>query len=355
MRSVKSHATTVFIGCAAVTFGVLSSGAALATPAGVRNLPACAETAGTGSVATSAGGYGCAEEGDLLDVRIGDVHATQPSVGYDEVYYKLGRYTLGKDEINKKFDDWCEANGQDEAEAAGPNARLDDPSSFTCTVPVGQETDKTIEPMKTVVIGPGGTPYLTDGHHTLTSFYETPDGGPNMHVRLRVAANLSDLDEAQFWSEMENRRWVWNRDVAGNTIPVEQLPTGVGLAQMADDKYRSAVYFGRDIGYEAGTTEFQEFYWGQWLRDSGAVDLSAWDANDLDSYLKTVEQITRAQAGLPRDQLVDSGRNAAELGAMKEWNDGKSADEGEFDKLSRPYSDDKPGKIAYAMEYKKGL
>ena len=34
-----------------------------------------------------------------LDVRIGDVHATQPSLGYDEVYYKLGRYTLGKDEL----------------------------------------------------------------------------------------------------------------------------------------------------------------------------------------------------------------------------------------------------------------
>lgn len=47
--------------------------------------------------------YLCAKPGDIVDVRIGDVHPTQPSLGYDEVYYKLGRYTLGKDTINKKF------------------------------------------------------------------------------------------------------------------------------------------------------------------------------------------------------------------------------------------------------------
>ncbi|MGB4137871.1 MAG: hypothetical protein WA971_14995, partial [Microbacterium sp.] len=75
----------------------------------------------------------CAQPGDLIDVRIGDVLPTQPSLGYDEVYYKLGRYTLGKDKVNKKFDDWCEANGQGEAAAAAPEARLDDPTSFSCT------------------------------------------------------------------------------------------------------------------------------------------------------------------------------------------------------------------------------
>ena len=88
----------------------------------------------TGSFSGSAGGseYLCAKEGDLLDVRIGDVHATQPSLGYDEVYYKLGRYTLGKDTINKKFDDWCEANGQIQAATATAASTLKDPSSFTC-------------------------------------------------------------------------------------------------------------------------------------------------------------------------------------------------------------------------------
>ncbi|MGW4817418.1 ParB/Srx family N-terminal domain-containing protein [Streptomyces sp. NPDC004227] len=96
------------------------------------------------------------------------MHPTQPSLGYDEVYYKLGRYTLGKDAINKKFDDWCEADGRSAAATVFRDTRLDDPSSFTCELPVGAETADSIAPMKTVVIGPGGEPFLTDGHHTLT-------------------------------------------------------------------------------------------------------------------------------------------------------------------------------------------
>ncbi|MFJ7249470.1 ParB/Srx family N-terminal domain-containing protein [Kitasatospora sp. NPDC098652] len=132
--------------------------------------------------------YLCAAPGDLLDVRIGDVHPTQSSVGYDEVYYKLGRYTLGKDE-NKKFEDWCESDGRMTAASVSRDARLDDPSSFTCQLPVGGESAESIRAMKTVVIGPGGQPFLTDGHHRLTSFYETPDGGADLHVRLRVVAS----------------------------------------------------------------------------------------------------------------------------------------------------------------------
>jgi hypothetical protein len=53
--------------------------------------------------------------------------------------------------------------------------------------------------------------------------------------------------------------------------------------------------------------------------------------------------------------VIDSGRTAAELGALDAWNDGKAATKGEFGKLSAPYSDDKPGKLAYALQYKMGL
>ena len=178
---------------ALTTLALLGAGPLVSTPAVAAPL-ACGGIS-TGSFSGSAGGseYLCAKEGDLLDVRIGDVHATQPSLGYDEVYYKLGRYTLGKDTINKKFDDWCEANGQIQAATATAASTLKDPSSFTCQIPVGQETAESIAPMKTVVVGPRGDLYLTDGHHTLTSFIETADGGPDLHVRLRVLGNLSGL------------------------------------------------------------------------------------------------------------------------------------------------------------------
>jgi hypothetical protein len=294
--------------------------------------------------------YTCAQVGDLVDVRIGDVHPTQPSLGYDEVNYKLGRYALGKDTINKKFDDWCEANGQVKAASAALNAKISDPGSFTCELPVGAETPESITPMKTVVIGPGGKLYLTDGHHTLTSFYETE--GPDVHVRLRVLGNLSTSSMPDFWAQMQQNGWVWTRDVDGNEVPVNKLPASVGLANFADDRYRSLMYFVRDIGFKPDTIPFQEFYWGAWLRDKGAADLSGWNPNDLTSYLDTVKRVSLAQTALPADSVVEGGFTARELGVLSQWNDGEAESAGEFAKLSKPYSDASPGKIAYALEYK---
>ncbi|MFE4409249.1 hypothetical protein [Streptomyces sp. NPDC056821] len=56
---------------------------------------------------------------------------------------------------------------------------------------------------------------------------------------------------------------------------------------------------------------------------------------------------------LPKGAVVDSGLTAAELGALERWNDGSAVNKGEFNKLSKPYSDAKPGKLAYTMEYKR--
>ncbi len=138
---------------AALAVVVASAPAAFADPGAAGTRPvSCNRTDG----GTAFERYLCAAPGDLLDVRMGDVHPTQPSVGYDEVYYKLGRYTLGKDETNKKFDDWCEADGRAVAATVSSGARLDDPSSFTCELPVGGETSESVGAMKTVVIGPGG-------------------------------------------------------------------------------------------------------------------------------------------------------------------------------------------------------
>lgn len=298
------------------------------------------------------GGYLCARAGDLVDVRIGDVHATQPSLGYDEVYYKLGRYTLGKDSINKKFDDWCEANGQVQAATVSVGAKLNDPTTFACTLPIGAETPTSIALMKTVVIGPRGELYLTDGHHTLTSFFETADGGPNLHVRLRVLGNLSELRTKDFWAQMEANKWVWLRDVDGNRVKATDLPTGVGLANFENDKYRSLLYFARDIGYAPGSIPFQEFSWGTWIRVAQPVDLTGWDQNDAASYLDAVKKVSTAQTALPGNTVIDSGWTATQLGALTLWNNGAAENAGEFAKLSKPYTDAKPGKIAYALAYK---
>jgi hypothetical protein len=220
--------------------------------------------------------YCAAQVGDLVDVSLNDLHPTQAVLGYDEVYYKLGRYTMGKDTNNKKFADWCEANGQQDVLSTTPTSRLDTPSSFTCVIPLGSETADSMGLMKTGVVGPDGQMYLTDGHHTFTSFWETADGGRNMHVRVRIVGNLGNLEPDAFWKQMKANNWVWLFDKDNKGINPDQLPEHLGLKEFGNDPYRGVIYFARDIGYQQlpAIAAFQEFYWGQWMRQSSNPDLN---------------------------------------------------------------------------------
>ncbi|ROQ67924.1 hypothetical protein EDD93_2374 [Streptomyces sp. 840.1] len=325
--------------------------------AGAAVLGGLLASGGTATADTATGlTAGSPKAGDLLDVTLGRLHPTQPTVGFDQIYYKLGRYTATKDEangdLNKRFDDWCETNGQEKAASARPGATLSDASSFSCTVPLGEETAATRAAMKTVVVGPGGALYLTDGHHSLTSFLEAPDGGPGTHIRLRVVDNLSGLSTAAFWKTMQENKWVWLRDENNRPITTDQLPQHLGLAHFHDDRYRSLVYFTRDIGYQApdGAAEFLEFQWGTWMRER--VDLGTYDLAAPASYLSAIRAASEAMSATPGDTVVADGRTADELGRMAEWNNGKKPTGGEFGKLSAPISDAKPGKLAYALDYR---
>ncbi|MFJ8045846.1 ParB/Srx family N-terminal domain-containing protein [Kitasatospora sp. NPDC096147] len=300
-----------------------------------------------------------AQPGDLLDVTLDQLKPTQPAIGYDEVYYKLGRYTATKDEangnLNKRFDDWCETNGQGVAATVQPGARISDPASFTCTIAVGQETEESRTEMKTVVVGPGGALYLTDGHHTLTSFLEAPDGGPKLHIRLIVQANYSKLSPAAFWQKMQEQKWVRLLDADNKAITVDRLPARLGLAGFQDDPYRSLVYFTRDIGYAVpdDAAEYLEFAWGDWLRGQGVGLPGSYDPRDSASYLNAVRTASQAMTAVPGSTVVTpDGRTADQLGRMASWNNGKKPTGGEFGKLSAPITDAKPGKIAYALDFR---
>jgi len=313
---------------------------------------------GVGSPCT--GQYLHAQPGDLIDVALKDFRPTQAVLGYDEVYYKLGRYRSSKDVLaggfNKKFDDWCEASGQEKAASVSANARLDDPASFTCTVAVGSETPATGAPMKTAVVGPAGQLYLTDGHHTFTSFWHTPDGGPSMHVRVRVTGNLSHMSAAAFWQEMQKQGWVWLFDENNAPITVADLPQQLGLSNFKNDVYRGALYFTRDIGYAQlpEHAAFQEFYWAQWVRTGGnpALTPANFNLNDLTSYLTLVENLSRAMTALGDNDMVSAGKTALSLGKLAAWNAGAAKTKGEFAKLSKPITDAKPGKLAFAIDYR---
>ncbi|MEO0317558.1 MAG: hypothetical protein RL404_1235 [Pseudomonadota bacterium] len=326
-------------------------GALLASCASVE-MPASAQIGECASQARCS-----AKPGDLIEVSLRELHPTQPSLGYDEVYYKLGRYKLGKDAVNKRFDDWCEANGQSGAESAQAGASLKNPDSFSCKIKVGAETEASIESMKTAVIGPRGTLFLTDGHHTFTSFMEHADGGPDLKVRVRVQGNLSKLSNADFWREMEKNGWTWLRDVNDKPIMPEQLPQKLGLKNFQNDPYRGVLYFGRDIGYSQlkDNATFLEFYWGRWFRTHPSVKIEDYDLSNLDAYMALLRKLTEAQVALDDGGIVSNGKTAGELGKLAAWNRGKAESSGEFGKMKKPYSDAKPGKIAYALEYKKSL
>lgn len=49
-----------------------------------------------------------ARAGDMLEVTLGELRPTQGALGYDQIYYKLGRYERQPD---KKFDDFCADDG----------------------------------------------------------------------------------------------------------------------------------------------------------------------------------------------------------------------------------------------------
>ena len=296
--------------------------------------------------------YCAAQEGDLLDVNLEELRPTQPSLGYDEVYYRLGRYTIGADAADRLLDQWCVTNGQGGLDRADAGATIAEPTSFRCAVALGSETPESTAEMKTVVIGPGGQPYLTDGHHTLTSFWEAPGGGPATGVRLKVTGNLSSMEPAAFWDEMAARGWTWLRDADGAPITPEQLPAGLGLQQFANDVYRGALYFVRDVGYTQSddSPAFQEFYWGQWLREQPDPTLSpeSFNLDELPSYLSLVENVGGAIVALPPNTVIAAGRTAADLGRMDSF--GQQA----FEALGQPVDSVKPGKLAYAMAYKAG-
>ncbi|MDN2702781.1 ParB/Srx family N-terminal domain-containing protein [Janthinobacterium sp. SUN100] len=190
---------------------------------------------------------GSAAHPRILQVRLDELHPTQPAIGYDQVYYKLGRYATEEKHIAdiakpKKFADLCEANGQGDvlpgtANVAGATLATP-PPGYRCKAAVGSRPDD----MKTVVIGPRGTVYLTDGHHTFSTFWDA-DGGRNhqLKVWVKVSDNFSALGETAFWARMRAENKVWLKNGRNQAITPQQLPSAIGLASLGDDPYRSLV------------------------------------------------------------------------------------------------------------------
>jgi hypothetical protein len=175
--------------------------------------------------------------------------------------------------------------------------------------------------MKTVVLGPGGQMYLTDGHHTLTTFWEQPGAGPQLKMWVRVSADYSDSpDQATFWQRMQKAHKVWLKDGNGQAIKPEQLPEQLGLKNLQNDPLRSLVFFVRGAAYGRPATkgappEFLEFYWGDWLRSQ--IDLGRYNLDQRTGYQRALRAVGKRMTSLSAHAKVGkSGLTVLQLGGQ---------------------------------------
>lgn len=251
--------------------------------------------------------------GDIVELSLSQLHPTQASIGYDQVWYKLGRYSVDR---KKLFDDICEANGQRGVMGSVKSASLLNSDSYNCEARVGTDKDE----MKTVVIAPNGKYYLTDGHHTLNAFYEMPKGGAHFRIHLLVAKDYRSLPNmTQFWHAMKEDGNVWLYNQSAQTIKVSELPSSLGLKNFANDQYRALMYFSRGVAWNKppSPVPFLEFYWANEIRDK--VALKEFDLNDKAGYERAIRAVSQVILTLKTHNVGGSKRSTTQMGQFRQF------------------------------------
>ena len=356
---------------------------------------------------------GTVKKGDIIELKLSQIKAGQPAIGKDQVFYKVGRFdgvnwipegdepvagrTYSDDE--KLFDDVADANGQliDQAKVYRlSNSEPGDPYSYL----VIDEERQVIAPgaapesMKTVVIGPDGNNYLTDGHHTLNTFSTIKRGGiKDFSLNLVVEANRSQLKDRnnndsamdEFWKKMANEGNAWLKVLrnskpgyrylkgvngSSNSYKVKsidldsfegQLPKKMTPSAFRNDPYRAIMNFTRGIawdsprGKEAEGLPFLEFYWSEEIQSAiseGANNLdvhtseSSYDLSDLNSYVSAVKAISDWIINLPEEELIGtSGFTASEMGQRSELDENELNELINSGKTLKASSSDEQGAI----------
>lgn len=142
-----------------------------------------------------------------------------------------------------------------------------------------------------VVIGPGGVPYMTDGHHTLRGLIDSRQ--PDKTAYGHVIANWSDLAPDAFWERMRAHRYTYlGSPEDGSLLPPEQLPAS--LLRLRSNPWRGLMWAVMQAGGfdERRDVYFQEFLWADFLRDRLVWD----DADDADFARAVREAVALARS-----------------------------------------------------------
>ena len=260
-----------------------------------------------------------ADTATIKQLAVTDIHPTQPAVGYDEIRYKVALFRASPRQL---FDSFCENNGAGKVSHFTRQSVITNPGSFSCQSPYGTYPNA----IKSAVIGPDHQLYLTDGHHTVSVFREIAGNQP-FNFSVRITNDLSSLpDMAAFWRWMQQHNLSWLKDPAGNAVAPPDLPAQVGMKFMANDDYRSVVYFLRSVSYKKpeNAPPFLEFYLGDWLRhnqpfNDGALTRKSGYAGYL---AKAAQAMTQAD-GSTHTTAEPSSPTLAQLGKLDTVNQKK--------------------------------
>jgi hypothetical protein len=112
-----------------------------------------------------------------------------------------------------------------------------------------------------VILGPKRRHYVIDHHHLALALHQEKIS----ELAVTVVANLSRLENDEFWTVMDNHGWMHPFDAKGRRQHYEDIPKAV--TAMIDDPYRSlAGELRRAGGFAKDTTPFSEFIWADFLR-----------------------------------------------------------------------------------------
>lgn len=238
---------------------------------------------------------------EIVQVKLSQLKPTQSVIAHAQVAYKLNRYRF---EPKKRRDDICEASGRGTANSEA--------GELTCS---GDSRKRKTTAMKTAVRGPGNALYLTDGHHTFSTFYEMPGGGADFEVEVVVTHDKSAMTADEFWAWMQQNQLTWLVDAQGQQITPEQLPANLGRESLANDDYRAAMYFLRDLVWRkpSPAVPFVEFYWGNYLRQQPMLQPPN-DLDDMQSYQRWLSKLAGFIGGMSADVQLTPSATAAELG-----------------------------------------
>ncbi|HEV2551384.1 MAG TPA: ParB-like protein [Stellaceae bacterium] len=160
----------------------------------------------------------------LTPVKIADLHPTQITVGFREVWEKRQHWRKVADRKKKG-------------------------SEFLGTH------------MIPVILGPKERHYVIDHHHLARALHD--EGVEN--ILVNVIMDLRALHRDSFWVVLDNRSWCHPYDAKGRRCDFDEIPASI--AALKDDPFRSLAGELRRVGgYAKDTTPFSEFIWADFLR-----------------------------------------------------------------------------------------